>query len=348
MNYRLAALPPGSAGTDATLREIGRLVKYDLERPAVRFQALKILQSYKVGSKNARREAEALYLWIKRNIRYQKDPVDIETVQSPVVTLRLAAGDCDDHAALMGAMAHSVGILARFRVVGYSQANPIHIWAEVFVGGKWLPVDTTENFGFGGRPKRLPFERIYNLSGEVNMSYGMGALPVRLPVTVSQTKALLRAEVWNVLEGNWRGGLINDADLQSYLDVIDGGNFPTKKPLIVDAVRGTIVDFRAYAPSHYGASRKPTGSMSGMEGMNGFLSSIWKGVKKVVGTVVKTVTGSGGQPITITPQINVPQGAIQTSVSPDAAKAGVTEFLTSPVVLVALGVLAFVVLRPGR
>ncbi len=338
MKVRLQALPDNVTGTDRTIKEMTRLIDNDLRAQRLRLYVTRILQD--VPSKNHLAEVEYLYWWIVHNIRYQKDPLNIETVQSPMVTLRLRAGDCDDHAVLLAGMVSTIGLPYRFRTLGYNVDRLKHIWTEVLVNGRWLPVDTTEpDIGFGRRPtRRFPVERVYSRQGEFN---NMANLPVQLPVTRGQVANAIRTEVFNVLTNNWRNGLIDDGDLQSYLDVIDNNNFPSKEPLLVQPTRDAIAAFRSWAPANLGPANKR--GLSGLEGLDGFLSSIWNGVKKAVGTVVGTaakVLGvSSQQPVVVQPTVNIPPGTVQTQVSPAAAQAGVSEFLKSPVVLIGGGAL---------
>jgi len=354
MRYRLAEIPSGYAGTVATVREVNRLVNDDLSRPMVRLVATRLLIAAGVRSKDQVGEARAIYNFVVKRIRYQKDPVSLETVQAPTVTLKLGAGDCDDHSGLVAALALSVGLPVRFRVLGYDSDHLIHIFPEIYAGGRWLPADTTEpDRGFGWRPGRFPFEETFNVNREGGKMALAGGT---LPVTQGAVKARIRAEVWKTLEGNWTAGLIDMADLKSYLEVIRNKNFPSRSPLLVDPTEETIRAFIDYAPSHLGPSRKGTGSVSGLEGLDGFLGSVWKAVKGAVGGVVKTVAkvaGAvvGGGQVVVQPQVNlpaIPAGVVQATVPADAAKAGVLEALSSPVVLVGLGLLAFMALRPSR
>lgn len=285
MNYSLAEIPSGVAGTDRTVREIMRLVDYDLKRPQIRLLATRHLQSYGIPSKDKIGEARAIYQMVRRNIRYQKDPIGIETVQSPTTTWQIRAGDCDDHVGLVAALAMSIGIPVRLRVIGFNQDNLIHIFPELLVDNKWIPADTTEpERGFGWRPKKFPIEKIYNFKGEV---VNMGE------IKKGALQTGIYNAVMNTLNNNWANGLINKKDVEGYVSVIDGGNFPSKKALYVEPTRKAIVDFLNYVNSKNIGSLKP-GGLSGMEGLGGFLSSVWGAVKSVVGGVVKTVTGSGG------------------------------------------------------
>jgi hypothetical protein len=345
MKARLSALPPGLAGTDKTLREIARLIADDLKNQRLRVYGSNILRA--LPNKDYLAEAKAIYRYVASHIRFQRDPIGIETVQSPLFTLRLGVGDCDDQAALVAALALAVGLPARLRAVGYSPDNLSHIWAEIFAGDRWYPADTTEpGRGFGWRPKKFPVERIYDFNGKV---VGMAQLAATLPVKRGDMQEAIKAEVFNVLTTNWQAGLINDADVAGYQRVIEEGNFPTKEPLLVDPVKAALAEFRSWAPSHLAPSRKPIGTLSGMEGLSGFLSSIWNGVKKVVGTVVgvaaKAVGITSEKPIVIQPTVSIPAGAVQTTVTPAAAQAGVMEFLKSPVVLIAGAAILFLLFR---
>ena len=119
MNHTLSEIPGGIAGTDKTVQEIARLVRYDLERPQLRLMASRLLRNHEVQSKNYLGEARAIFNFVTHRIRYQKDPLDVETVQSPTATIEIGAGDCDDHCGLVAGLAMAVGIPARLRVVGY-------------------------------------------------------------------------------------------------------------------------------------------------------------------------------------------------------------------------------------
>jgi len=52
----------------------------------------------------------AIASWVSENIRYISDPYKLEYVASPIETLRIKAGDCDDFAVLLASMYRAVGI----------------------------------------------------------------------------------------------------------------------------------------------------------------------------------------------------------------------------------------------
>jgi transglutaminase superfamily protein len=59
-------------------------------------------------------------------------------------------GDCTEHAVLLAAMARAAGIPARVAMglVYYQSAYAYHMWTEVHVDGRWIPLDAT--LGKGG------------------------------------------------------------------------------------------------------------------------------------------------------------------------------------------------------
>lgn len=289
MEYRLSAIPTGSAGTDATVQEIARLVKHDLHRPKIRLLATKILTNRSIPSKQTLSEAKAIYQYIVRRVRYQKDPVGIETVQSPMVTNSLRAGDCDDHSAFVAGLASAVGIPVRFRVIGYAPDHVVHIYPEMFVDGKWMAADTTEpQHGFGWRPKGLPYEKIYNLNGEVDNMIGQNG---SLTMTQGDFRKTLHQAVTEHLLSYWERGLINLNDVRGYLRVISEGNFPSRQSLLVEPTQEAIQDFENHIVRNQIGSIKPAGANNGMGELDGFLSSVWGAVK----SVGKAVLGGGGE-----------------------------------------------------
>lgn len=70
--------------------------------------------------------SDAIFWWIKKNIRYQKDPIVAEWIQSPKNTLQWLHGDCDCMATLFAAMALSVGVNCRFVVISETNLDEFH------------------------------------------------------------------------------------------------------------------------------------------------------------------------------------------------------------------------------
>ncbi len=165
MKFELSGIPDGELGTDLTVDKIGQLVNASLLQPIVRIYTLNLLNSNNYNSRSQFESASIIFNHIKRYIRFIRDPYCIETIQAPEITLNLKYGDCDDQAALMAAMALSIGIPARFRVTGQSPDKFQHIFTELLIGGEWTPADTSEMTSLGERIPRQPYEKIYYYKG---------------------------------------------------------------------------------------------------------------------------------------------------------------------------------------
>lgn len=363
MRHRITNIGNGQVGTDQTVKELARLVNNSLHRPYIRILALRILERANTSSRDPVRAAWAIFTWVRHEIAYVKDPINVETVQEPEVTAKLKAGDCDDHAALVMALGLAIGMPGRFVVVGMSPDNFQHIYTELNCNGQWIPLDTASNLDFG-RAGILSAKKIYSYTGDTVMSLGTlvfqplpGAAssgagvkppspfiqPTGNVPTVNQVKAAAYKAAYLQLKKNWNEGLINLNDLKSYLTVIDQGNSPSRGTIVESVMRQAISDFIRLVVSKNMQSFKPYGQVNGMEGLDGFLKSVWGAVKGAVGAVTKLVTGGGG-----TIQVKLPSVTPATaSVIP--ASPGVMQeisgFLTSPVALVGLGIIAVLLLR---
>jgi hypothetical protein len=346
VQYELAEIPSGLRGTDATVEKIFHLVRQDLLNPELRLFATDILNRAGTRSKAHLAEVRALFRYVGHNIRYQKDPVGIETVQAPLVTLKIGAGDCDDLSGLLIGLALSIGVSIRVRVVGYSKDDFTHIWPEFFVEGKWWPADATEfNRGFGWRPPRFPVEKTYTLKEGGDMQLSQVVAP-ELMLRRGDLKRAIIAEVTGVLRQNWQRGLINLADVQGYLRVIREGNFPARSPLLVGPTEIAISAFIDTVVENRWGSLKPQGTRSGLEGLDGFLSSVWKGVKKAVKTV-------GGAALSVVPGGGIIKGAVTAAVglirggqAPAVAQPSGPLFQVSPTVRVPAGAVTAAI-QPG-
>jgi hypothetical protein len=343
MQHGLSWIPNGAAGTDATLKAIGRLATGSQQRPVIRIAAISILDQANINTRDTYQVVKTLWSWTRRFVRYLRDPIGVETVQSPEITLQLKAGDCDDHAALMGAFGLNLGIPVRFVTVGTTADRQSHIFPEFQINGKWIAADTTSQREFGYRP-RLSVEKHYTTEGRPMPLLSGPALMV--PLKKGELQRQIYAAAYNQMRLNFSTGMINRADVASYLRVIREGNQPAqiRGTLAETPVTQAITDFLQLIDSTGAQSSKPVGALNGLEGLDGFLSSIVKAVGGVVKGAIKLVTGGGSdKQVIVQPTINIPAGAVQTTVTPQAAQAGVMEFLSNPIVLVG-GALAIILL----
>jgi transglutaminase-like putative cysteine protease len=91
-------------------------------------------------------EVLACYYWVCQHIRYLRDPYGLEFVKEPARTLESRAGDCDDIAVLLAAMAMTCGNRCRFVLVGFkSGGQPSHVYLEVLTPHGPVALDPVAN-----------------------------------------------------------------------------------------------------------------------------------------------------------------------------------------------------------
>lgn len=121
----------------------------------VRQCAIGIFRASGVRAKDRRGEVRSLFRWVRRNIRYTRDPVRVETLHTPRRMLLVRAGDCDDMTILLGSMLMSTGHPVRLALVGFRPERPhaySHIYPEVRVGRRWVAADATMPRPLGWAP----------------------------------------------------------------------------------------------------------------------------------------------------------------------------------------------------
>jgi transglutaminase-like putative cysteine protease len=145
-------VPKGSRGTLVTARIIARLIRDGAKDFYVRQKAIEIFRKYNVRPKDRVGEVRALFDWVRRNIRYTRDVFRTELLHSARRMLELRAGDCDDMSILLGAMLVSTGHPVRLILTGFRPNKPhgySHIYPEVNIKGKWIPIDATLDHPMG-------------------------------------------------------------------------------------------------------------------------------------------------------------------------------------------------------
>lgn len=162
---RRLRVPPGPRGTLHTARLIADLVEQGARDFYVRQRAIQIFRRYRVPAKDRMGEVASLFDWVRRNVRYTRDIYRVELLHTARRMLELRAGDCDDMAILLGAMLMSTGHPVRLALVGFKPDRPhsySHIYLEVLLGNRWLPLDATIEQPMGSAPPAL-WKRICHL-----------------------------------------------------------------------------------------------------------------------------------------------------------------------------------------
>jgi transglutaminase-like putative cysteine protease len=151
MRFSIVGLPDSDFGVYQFAALLSRIANQEKLFPVVRLTAAQIV-AY-TNPRNPEAQALALRDWIASHVRFLRDPAGAELVQTPEYLLTelskfgTVQGDCDDVATLAAALAMSIGLRARFQLVGFDgPTGPYgHIWTEVqgSQGGPWWEIDTT-------------------------------------------------------------------------------------------------------------------------------------------------------------------------------------------------------------
>jgi len=117
-------LPDGQSGNIETIKFMKEVARLRSGHPLIRKFALNILQDYGVPSNHYIDEALAIGDYVKKRVRYVRDPDDIEYLQDPIDLIgqmknNEAQGDCDDMALLIASLLLSIGHQPAFGAVRY-------------------------------------------------------------------------------------------------------------------------------------------------------------------------------------------------------------------------------------
>lgn len=167
----------GDAGIEQTISMIRTLVHQGVRDVTVNRTALEILQG--VPPHEPELEAQAIYNWVRKNIRFTNDIYGAETLRPAAEILRVRAGDCDDiNGILLPTLLESVGIQSRLVTIAADDARPdnfSHIYCEANLDGAWTPLDAAaRSASFGRAPAVYWRKKIWPVTNEDGHIAGLG------------------------------------------------------------------------------------------------------------------------------------------------------------------------------
>jgi hypothetical protein len=211
MQMRAFHLPPGDAGVAKTINRMESLVSGP-EGVASPFVHQTVREAIH-GSVRDVTEMQAWFDWVKNAIEFRGEAE--ETLQSPEVTIKLRAGDCDDLSMLIAAGLRSLGYETAFRTVATqdSQGEFAHVYAVAKdkLTHKWIALDTTVEESFPGwEPPEATRERTF-------MAYAPGNFRPAQSIIPKQARMGRRMGFYK--PGNFRGlgRLGDDSDGTAYI-----------------------------------------------------------------------------------------------------------------------------------
>lgn len=141
----------GDAAIYATVAKMKDTINISSRNQYVREWAKKIVSRVEVNDKRA--EAQAIYEFVRDNVRYTKDPLGYEYLQTPPTLLediRLyqnnqgdrPIGDCDDMTTLSLTLLKSIGFPVAIKIVSFSDSKKFgHVYGLAKVGYEWICID---------------------------------------------------------------------------------------------------------------------------------------------------------------------------------------------------------------
>jgi transglutaminase-like putative cysteine protease len=149
-------IPEGIDGVAATLRIMKKAANDSLttdKSGTILLLARQLFSS--LEQRDWKSEVSALHEFVRDYIRYTQDPDGIELIQTPVKTLELQQGDCDDKSTLLAALLKAGGHPARFRAVGMDGEDFSHVLVEAKMGETWVPLETILDVEMGWCPPNI-------------------------------------------------------------------------------------------------------------------------------------------------------------------------------------------------
>ena len=113
-------------------------------------------------------EATALFQYVRDNVRFLRDPVTVELIQSVdyMLSQDVPQGDCDDKCTLLASLLLSIGFPVRFVAVGYQKNVFVHVLLQVAVDGQWLYAECSETdppLDLGEQAQVLPYSLVLDI-----------------------------------------------------------------------------------------------------------------------------------------------------------------------------------------
>lgn len=153
---KTVTVPDGEAGTKRALSVMARYASDAKADWRIRCIALDLVKD--LPAKDYLAEITLIHRYVRDNIRYVRDIRDVETIATPLETLRTGQGDCDDKATLLAALLESIGVECRFCAVGKSPGYWSHVLTQALYRGKWLSLEATEPVSPGWHPHDYPYQ----------------------------------------------------------------------------------------------------------------------------------------------------------------------------------------------
>jgi len=163
--YNLSYLIDRSGGARG-IRETVNLMYKLINKYKVNLNIRRLAIEIARGVKGDLKKSDRIFKWIRKHIEYVKDVNQVETIQTPIQTLKIRAGDCDDLSILAGALLESIGIPIEIVTAGYGKPpRDKHVFILIRIKGKRVPFDVTMFNRIGKHSRRASRFKIFEKRG---------------------------------------------------------------------------------------------------------------------------------------------------------------------------------------
>lgn len=146
---RVSTLSFGDAGTAQTVAAMRKLVNDSLTDPVVVQTGRSIAAACLPRAIDC--QIRGIYDYMREHFMFVRDPGGVETLSTPrfmldsIATRVYTQGDCDEAAILSAALGKSIGIRARFILLGFAgPSGPMaHVFTSLRGSRSWASLDVT-------------------------------------------------------------------------------------------------------------------------------------------------------------------------------------------------------------
>lgn len=138
-------IPEGNEGIRVTVKNMRMLVDEGKKKWKILQIASDVVKG--VPERNHKAEVNALFNWVKSNIRFIQDPDGAEMLMAPLYTIQRGAGDCDDLSTLLNTLAAAIGYRTKFVTIKADKNYPdrfSHVYSKILIDGRWVPADPSQ------------------------------------------------------------------------------------------------------------------------------------------------------------------------------------------------------------
>lgn len=131
------------------------------KNPDIFFFTRTLIVSQNIPQYGYLKEIALIHDYVRDEIRFTRDVLAVETLQTPDITLKIKTGDCDDKSLLFASMVESIGHPTKFVTCGHTKNNQKHVYSIVRIGSTWYTSETCLPYPFGKKHGSFPVEIVW-------------------------------------------------------------------------------------------------------------------------------------------------------------------------------------------